>query len=117
MRFGIRLHVITRDTAEAARAEARQLLDGFSPDAVRAVQEGPARSESTGRRRMLELHGGRTDGLEIAPNLWAGIGLVRGGAGTAPVGGHAEVTERIGEYHRLGIGEFALTGHPHAEEA
>ncbi|WP_407548700.1 LLM class flavin-dependent oxidoreductase [Streptomyces sp. Pv4-95] len=117
VRFGIRLHVITRDTADAAWAEARRLLDGFTPEAISAVQAGLARSESEGQRRMLALHGGSTDGLEIAPNLWAGIGLVRGGAGTALVGSHTEVAERIAEYHRLGIDEFILSGHPHVEEA
>ncbi|MBH0247045.1 LLM class flavin-dependent oxidoreductase, partial [Streptomyces cavourensis] len=83
LRFGIRLHVITRDTSEAAWAEADRLLAGFDPETVRSVQEGLRRSESEGQRRMLELHGGGRDGLEIHPNLWAGIGLVRGGAGTA----------------------------------
>ncbi|WP_329439710.1 LLM class flavin-dependent oxidoreductase [Streptomyces sp. NBC_01426] len=117
VRFGIRLHVITRDTAEQAWAEARRLLAGFSPDAVRAVQEGLARSESEGQRRMLALHGGSVDGLEVSPNLWAGIGLVRGGAGTALVGSHDEVAERVAEYHRLGIDEFVMSGHPHVEEA
>ncbi|MET8009867.1 LLM class flavin-dependent oxidoreductase [Streptomyces sp. NPDC005271] len=117
LRFGIRLHVITRDTSEQAWAEARRLLDGFSPETVRAVQSGLARSESEGQKRMLALHGGSRDGLEIHPNLWAGIGLVRGGAGTALVGSHAEVAERIAEYHRLGIDEFVLSGYPHLEEA
>ncbi|MEU6528961.1 LLM class flavin-dependent oxidoreductase [Streptomyces sp. NPDC046928] len=116
-RFGIRLHVITRDTAEQAWAEARRLLDGFDTETVRAVQAGLARSESEGQRRMLALHGGRADDLEIHPNLWAGIGLVRGGAGTALVGSHDEVVERIEEYHRLGIDEFVLSGYPHLEEA
>ncbi|MEU1196510.1 LLM class flavin-dependent oxidoreductase [Streptomyces sp. NPDC005813] len=117
LRFGIRLHVITRDTSEQAWAEARRLLDGFDPRTVRAVQAGLVRSESEGQRRMLALHGGSGDGLEIHPNLWAGIGLVRGGAGTALVGGHDEVAERIGEYHALGIDEFVLSGYPHLEEA
>ncbi|WP_432007483.1 LLM class flavin-dependent oxidoreductase [Streptomyces parvus] len=117
VRFGIRLHVITRDTSEAAWAEADRLLAGFDPDTVRAVQEGLARSESEGQRRMLELHGGGRDGLEIHPNLWAGIGLVRGGAGTALVGSHTEVADRIREYHALGIDEFVLSGYPHLEEA
>ncbi|NEB39114.1 LLM class flavin-dependent oxidoreductase [Streptomyces sp. SID14515] len=117
VRFGIRLHVITRDTSEAAWAEADRLLGGFDPDTVRAVQEGLARSESEGQRRMLELHGGGRDGLEIHPNLWAGIGLVRGGAGTALVGSHTEVAERVREYHALGIDEFVLSGYPHLEEA
>nr|WSZ97088.1 LLM class flavin-dependent oxidoreductase [Streptomyces sp. NBC_00857] len=117
VRFGIRLHVISRDTADQAWAEARRLLDGFSEEAVRAVQAGLARSESVGQQRMLALHGGSTDGLEISPNLWAGIGLVRGGAGTALVGSHTEVAERIAEYHSLGIDEFIMSGHPHVEEA
>jgi alkanesulfonate monooxygenase len=117
LRFGIRLHVITRDTSEQAWAEANRLLDGFAPDTVASVQAGLARSESEGQRRMLELHGGRRDALEIHPNLWAGIGLVRGGAGTALVGSHEEVAERIREYHALGVDEFVLSGYPHLEEA
>jgi alkanesulfonate monooxygenase len=117
VRFGIRLHVITRDTSEAAWAVARSLLDALDPAAIRAVQEGLARSESEGQRRMRALHGGSTERLEVAPNLWAGIGLVRGGAGTALVGSHTEVADRIAEYHELGIDEFVLSGHPHLEEA
>ncbi|MET8244427.1 LLM class flavin-dependent oxidoreductase [Streptomyces sp. NPDC005202] len=130
LRFGIRLHVITRDTSEQAWAEANRLLDGFDAETVRAVQAGLARSESEGQQRMLALHGGglpqalesaraggTPTGLEIHPNLWAGIGLVRGGAGTALVGSHDEVAERIREYHALGIDEFVLSGYPHLEEA
>ena len=66
---------------------------------------------------MTALHGGRTDALEVSPNLWAGVGLVRGGAGTALVGSHTEVADRIAEYHELGIDEFILSGYPHLEEA
>ncbi|MET9016571.1 LLM class flavin-dependent oxidoreductase [Streptomyces olivaceoviridis] len=117
LRFGIRLHVISRDTSEQAWAEADRLLDGFDPETVRAVQTGLARSESEGQQRMLALHGGSRESLEIHPNLWAGIGLVRGGAGTALVGSHDEVAERIKEYHALGIDEFVLSGYPHLEEA
>ncbi|MER5766381.1 LLM class flavin-dependent oxidoreductase [Streptomyces sp. NPDC001985] len=117
VRFGIRLHVITRDTSEQAWAQAQHLLDGFDPATVRAVQQGLARSESEGQRRMLALHGGSTADLEISPGLWAGVGLVRGGAGTALVGSHAEVADLITEYYRLGIDEFILSGYPHLEEA
>ncbi|MEO3808006.1 LLM class flavin-dependent oxidoreductase [Sphaerisporangium sp. B11E5] len=117
LRFGIRLHVITRDTSREAWAQAGKLLDGIDPATVREVQAGLRRSESVGQRRMLELHGGSRDGLEVAPNLWAGVGLVRGGAGTALVGSHEEVADRIAEYHELGISEFVLSGYPHLEEA
>jgi alkanesulfonate monooxygenase SsuD/methylene tetrahydromethanopterin reductase-like flavin-dependent oxidoreductase (luciferase family) len=53
----------------------------------------------------------------VSPNLWAGVGLLRGGAGTALVGSHAEVADRIEEYARLGLSEFILSGYPHLEEA
>jgi alkanesulfonate monooxygenase len=66
---------------------------------------------------MGRLHGGSRDKLEISPNLWAGVGLVRGGAGTALVGDAATVAERIDEYRRIGIDTFILSGYPHLEEA
>ena len=117
LRFGIRLHVITRDTAEQAWAEADRLLQGISAADIAKVQAGLRASESEGQRRMLELNGGSRDGLEVSPNLWAGVGLVRGGAGTALVGSHREVADRIAEYAGLGITEFILSGYPHLEEA
>jgi alkanesulfonate monooxygenase len=117
LRYGIRLHVIARDTAEAAWAEADRLLAGLDPAAIERAQRIQAQSGSEGQRRMRELHGGRTDALEVSPNLWAGVGLVRGGAGTALVGSHDEVAERIEEYHALGIDEFVFSGYPHLEEA
>ena len=72
---------------------------------------------------MAELHKGRFDksdirkGLEIAPNLWAGVGLVRGGAGTALVGDAKTVAARIEEFAALGIDNFILSGYPHLEES
>jgi alkanesulfonate monooxygenase len=116
IRFGIRLHVIARDGAAEAWAEAQRLLDGLDPAAIDRAQAVQRASQSEGQRRMMALHGGRTDALEVSPNLWAGVGLVRGGAGTALVGSHEEVADRIEEYHRIGIDEFILSGYPHLEE-
>ncbi|RMI36912.1 LLM class flavin-dependent oxidoreductase [Streptomyces triticirhizae] len=117
VRFGVRLHVITRDTSEQAWAEAQRLLAGFGPEDVARAQQGLRLSESEGQKRMLALHGGTRDNLEIHPGLWAGIGLVRGGAGTALVGSHDEVADLIEEYRTVGIEEFVLSGYPHLEEA
>lgn len=121
IRFGVRLHTISRDTSAEAWAEAQKLLDALSPEQVAKAQAQLAASESVGQQRMVALHGGRTDGgvrgLEIHPNLWAGVGLVRGGAGTALVGSHAEVADLIEEYHSVGVSEFVLSGYPHLEEA
>lgn len=117
VRFGIRMHTITRDNAKDAWAEAERLLENIGDDAIERVLAGLRRSGSEGQRRMLELNRGRREDLEVYPNLWAGVGLVRGGAGTALVGSHEEVAERIEEYHALGIDEFILSGYPHLEES
>src|SRR6476659_9523217 len=115
--FGIRMHTITRDTSEEAWAEADRLLAGVDDDAIAKVQAGLRKSESEGQRRMLDLNGGSRDDLQIYPNVWAGVGLVRGGAGTALVGSHEEVADRIEEYHSVGIDEFVLSAYPHLEGA
>ena len=117
LRFGIRLHVITRARAADAWAETERLLAAMDPAAVATAQAGFEKTQSVGQRRMAELHGGDPDRLTVSPNLWAGPGLVRGGAGTALVGSHDEVAERIAEYAEIGFSEFILSGHPHLEEA
>ncbi|WP_301145971.1 LLM class flavin-dependent oxidoreductase [Mycobacterium simiae] len=117
LQFGLRIHVISRPTAAEAWAEADRLLAAIDPADIERVQSSLARSESEGQRRMLDLHGGKSGELLVAPNLWAGVGLVRGGAGTALVGSHEEVAERLIEYAGLGIDHFILSGYPHLEEA
>jgi len=117
LQFGIRLHVISRDTSAEAWAHAERLLSAISEERIASAQQVLARTESVGQQRMTALHEGRTANLEISPNLWAGYGLVRGGAGTALVGSHTEVADRIAEYHDLGIDHFILSGQPHVEEA
>jgi len=117
LRFGIRLHVITRDRSDQAWDHADGLLQGLDPKRIAAAQAGLATSESEGQRRMRALHQGSVTNLEVAPNLWAGVGLVRGGAGTALVGSHSEVAERILEYQALGVDEFIMSGYPNLEEA
>jgi alkanesulfonate monooxygenase len=101
VRFAVRLHVITRDTSGQAWAEARRLLA--------ALGEGPD--------RLVTAHGRDAAQLEVYPNLWAGAGLVPGGADLALVGNHAQVADRITEYRAAGVDEFVLSGRPALEEA
>jgi alkanesulfonate monooxygenase len=122
LRFGIRLHVITRDTEREAWAVAGALLAQIDPADIDSAQRVLGATESTGQDRMHALHAGyRRSGvasdLEVYPHLWAGVGLVRGGAGTAMVGNHEQVADLIEEYASLGISEFILSGYPHLEEA
>jgi alkanesulfonate monooxygenase len=117
VRFGMRLHVIVRETERAAWAAANDLIKYVSDDAIAIAQQTFARMDSVGQRRMVQLHRGRCDSLEISPNLWAGIGLVRGGAGTALVGDPRTLVRRFEEYLALGIDTFVLSGYPGLEEA
>jgi alkanesulfonate monooxygenase len=115
--FGIRLHVIVRETSAEAWKAADDLIRHVSDETIAAAQAIFARMDSVGQRRMTQLHGGRRDKLEISPNLWAGVGLVRGGAGTALVGDPQTVAARMKEYMALGIDTFIMSGYPHLEEA
>ncbi|MRT11306.1 FMNH2-dependent alkanesulfonate monooxygenase [Enterobacteriaceae bacterium RIT711] len=117
VRFGIRLHVIVRETNEEAWDAANRLISQLDDETIAKAQAAFARTDSVGQHRMAALHGGKRDNLEISPNLWAGVGLVRGGAGTALVGDGPTVAERINEYAALGIDSFILSGYPHLEEA
>ena len=121
VRFGIRLHVIVRETEAAAWAAADELISRLDDETVARAQAVFAKMDSEGQRRMAALHAGgakRTrEALEISPNLWAGVGLVRGGAGTALVGDPHTVAARMQEYADLGIDTFIFSGYPHLEEA
>jgi alkanesulfonate monooxygenase len=117
LRFGIRLHVIVRETSEAAWHTANELIKHVDEETIARSQSALARLDSEGQRRMVALHKGDRNHLEISPNLWAGVGLVRGGAGTALVGDPETVAKRFLEYADAGIETFILSGYPHLEES
>lgn len=79
VRFGIRLHVIVRETNEEAWQAADSLISHLDDETIARAQAAFARTDSVGQQRMAALHNGRRDKLEISPNLWAGVGLARGG--------------------------------------
>jgi alkanesulfonate monooxygenase len=117
VRFGVRLHLIVRESEEQAWADAEELIRFVTDDVISAAQKTFARFDSAGQQRMSQLHAGKREKLEISPNLWAGVGLVRGGAGTALVGNPETVAARIHEYASLGVESFIFSGYPHLEEA
>ncbi|UUS65156.1 MULTISPECIES: FMNH2-dependent alkanesulfonate monooxygenase [unclassified Acinetobacter] len=117
LNYGIRLHVIVRETNEEAWKAAEELIQYVDDATIAAAQAKFKTMDSVGQRRMAELHNGDRSKLEVSPNLWAGVGLVRGGAGTALVGDPETVAARIQEYADLGINTFIFSGYPHLEES
>ncbi|MFY4749567.1 FMNH2-dependent alkanesulfonate monooxygenase [Aliarcobacter butzleri] len=121
LKFGIRLHVIVRDTEEEAWSAAEKLISKLDDEKINASQTALQKLDSEGQRLMTALtNGGKArtrEELEISPNLWAGIGLVRGGCATALVGSAEIVAQRIQEYIDLGIDTFVFSGYPHLEES
>lgn len=117
LNYGIRLHVIVRETSAEAWAAADELIQYVDDATIAAAQQKFRQMDSVGQRRMAELHNGDKSKLEVSPNLWAGVGLVRGGAGTALVGDPQTVADRIQEYANLGINTFIFSGYPHLEES
>ncbi|WP_035383647.1 FMNH2-dependent alkanesulfonate monooxygenase [Ferriphaselus sp. R-1] len=121
VRIGLRVHVIVRETEAQAWTAAEELISKLDEETISKAQSTLTKLDSEGQRRMSALHKGgkaRTRAeLEVSPNLWAGVGLVRGGAGTALVGDPQTVVARLQEYADLGVDTFVLSGYPHLEEA
>ncbi len=117
IRFGIRLHIIVRETQREAWDAANDLIKYLDDNAIAQAQTLMSSSQAVGQHRMQALHGGSREKLEVSPNLWAGVGLVRGGAGTALVGDPDTIAARMQEYVDLGVESFIFSGYPHLEEA
>ena len=117
VRCGVRLHVIARETNAQAWAAADELIKYLDDETIAKAQSAFSGMDSEGQRRMRALHGGSRASLEISPNLWAGVGLARGGAGTALVGDGETIARRLKEYEAIGADTFVLSGYPHLEEA
>jgi len=117
IRFGTRLHIIVRETESEAWQAANDLIKYVDEATIAAAQASFSSTQANGQHRMRRLHQGKRENLEISPNLWAGVGLVRGGAGTALVGDPQTIAARILEYAELGVSSFIFSGYPHLEEA
>lgn len=119
--YGIRLYVIVRETDAEAWEAARWLYARMDEAAIAANQRFVGGTDSVGQQRMSAMHGGvkpaNLRDLEVAPDLWSGIGLVRPGPGTAIVGSPDTVLRTIEAYQRAGIETFILSGMPLLEEA
>lgn len=114
VRFGLRCHVIVRETESEAWAAAERLISRIDPATRAAFLAAAASPDSEGQRRQIALSSGPS--LVVEDNLWAGVGLARTGVGLAIVGDPAQVEAKLRAYQALGISTFILSGYPHLEE-
>lgn len=114
--YGLRVHVIVRDTEAEAREYARELVSKLDDDMGDAIRARALDSTSLGvshQARAREL--ADMDGF-IEPHLWTGIGRARSGCGAALVGSADQVLSELEEYRKMGMRAFILSGYPHIEE-
>lgn len=121
IRFGLRLQLIVKDTDAEAWQWADHLLDVTSPETFARQNLVGRDADSVGSQRQYAGHQGRVPDhardLETYPNVWPGMSLIRPGPGTALVGSHAHVIERLQEFESLGVDTFILSGNPLLEES
>jgi alkanesulfonate monooxygenase len=114
LRYGLRCHVVVRETEAEAWAAADRLISRIDPAVRGRFIETTATVDSEGQRRQLALSS--SESLVVEPHLWAGVGLARSGVGVAIVGDPQQVADKLRAYQALGISTFILSGYPHLEE-
>jgi alkanesulfonate monooxygenase len=117
LRYGLRTHVIVRDTETEAKAAADRLISKLDADLGAAIRGKSLDAASVGVQRQAALREGADDSGYAEPNLWTGIGRARSGAGAAIVGNPDQVAEKIAAYADAGVSAFILSGYPHIDEA
>jgi alkanesulfonate monooxygenase len=114
--FGLRIHMIVRETEEEARAHAKKIMSKIDVQMGTEIRERALDAKSLGVSRQAEMRSlADLDGF-VEPNLWTGIGRARSGCGAALVGNPNQVYEKIQRYMAMGIRSFIFSGYPHLEE-
>lgn len=118
LRFGLRVHVVVRETEGEAVAAANRMISRVDPEARERLLRSYASLDSTGQTTQVRLlqHALERDDLFVEEHLWAGVGLASSGVGLAIVGNPAQVAAKIQQYIDIGISTFIFSGYPHLEE-
>lgn len=114
--YGLRVHMIVRDTEAEAREYAEELVSQLDDDIGRAIRERALDATSLGVARQAEARAAADAQGYVEPHLWTGIGRARSGCGAALVGSVDQVMGEIAAYRAMGIRAFIFSGYPHLEE-
>lgn len=115
--FGLRVHVIVRETEEEAKAYAQYLIAELDLNQGDEIRNRAQDAKSLGVSRQSELRDSADEDYFVEPHLWTGIGLARSGCGAAIVGNPDQVYDKIQRYIKMGIRSFIFSGYPHKQEA
>ncbi|MEM9932459.1 MAG: LLM class flavin-dependent oxidoreductase [Bacteroidota bacterium] len=114
--FGLRVHVIVRETESEARAYAQRLMSKLEVEKGKEIRERALDAKSYGVARQAEMRDQSTDDGFVEDHLWTGIGRARSGCGAAIVGNPDQIIQKLRKYMDMGIKSFILSGYPHLEE-
>lgn len=114
--FGLRIHMIVRETESEARAYANRLVSKLDADKGQEIKHRAQDSASAGVLRQDALRGEADSEGYIEPHLWSGVGRARSGCGSALVGDPDQIVEKLNRYMDMGIRAFVLSGYPHKQE-
>ena len=116
VQFGLRVHVIVRETEAEARDYADALLSKLNLDLGNDIRNRAQDAASLGVARQSQLREQADESYYVEPNLWTGIGLARSGCGAALVGDPDQIVAKLQRYMDMGIRSFILSGYPHHQE-
>jgi alkanesulfonate monooxygenase len=114
--YGLRVHVIVRDTEAEAREYAQHIVSKLDDEQGKTIRERALDATSLGvshqskNRELADMEG------FVEPHLWTGVGRARSGCGAALVGSTDQVLSELEQYQKMGIRAFILSGYPHLDE-
>ncbi len=114
--FGLRVHMIVRETEEEAKAYAKNLLSKLDLDVGENLRNRAQDAKSLGVSRQAQMRNEADEDFFVEPHLWTGIGLARSGCGAAIVGNPDQIVVKLKRYMDMGIHSFILSGYPHQKE-
>ncbi|MEM9106772.1 MAG: LLM class flavin-dependent oxidoreductase, partial [Pseudomonadota bacterium] len=114
--YGLRVHMIVRETEAEAREYARELVSKLDDDRGQAIRERALDAKSLGVAHQAKNRDNADDEGYVEPHLWTGVGRARSGCGAALVGSPDQILSEIEAYRKMGIRAFIFSGYPHLQE-
>jgi len=114
--FGLRVHVVVRETEEEACEYAESIISKLDLEAGQELKERALDSKSYGVSRQKQMREQSSGDGYVEPHLWTGISMARSGCGAALVGNPDQIVEKLNRYMDMGIRSFIFSGYPHIDE-